>query len=59
LLFKIYADIDVWILKLMLKPLDEFVNIVKALEPTLGHKSEDIPCQPNPLLETEPALKAE
>ena len=36
LLFKIYADIDVFDLELNTKNVDEFVNIVKALEPTFG-----------------------
>jgi len=36
LLFKIYADIDVFDLELNAKNVDEFVNIVKALEPTFG-----------------------
>ncbi|MFN0293771.1 NADP-dependent malic enzyme [Pedobacter helvus] len=36
LLFKIFADIDVFDLELDTKNVDEFVNIVKALEPTFG-----------------------
>ncbi|WP_462264358.1 NADP-dependent malic enzyme [Mucilaginibacter sp.] len=36
LLFKIYADIDVFDLELNTKSVDEFVTIVKALEPTFG-----------------------
>eukprot|EP01118_Nematostelium_gracile_P012401 TRINITY_DN4528_c0_g2_i1.p2 TRINITY_DN4528_c0_g2~~TRINITY_DN4528_c0_g2_i1.p2 ORF type:complete len:764 (-),score=199.69 TRINITY_DN4528_c0_g2_i1:3292-5583(-) len=36
LLFKIFADIDVFDLELNTKNIDEFVNIVKALEPTFG-----------------------
>jgi malate dehydrogenase (oxaloacetate-decarboxylating)(NADP+) len=36
LLFKIFADIDVFDLELDTKSVDEFVNIVKALEPTFG-----------------------
>src|ERR1700754_1748113 len=36
LLFKIYADIDVFDLELNAKSVDEFVTIVKALEPTFG-----------------------
>ncbi|MDB5286041.1 MAG: malic enzyme [Mucilaginibacter sp.] len=36
LLFKIYADIDVFDLEINAKTVDEFVNIVKALEPTFG-----------------------
>ncbi|RYF25013.1 MAG: NADP-dependent malic enzyme [Flavobacteriales bacterium] len=36
LLFKIFADIDVFDLELDAKNVDDFVNIVKALEPTFG-----------------------
>ncbi|RYZ17734.1 MAG: NADP-dependent malic enzyme, partial [Sphingobacteriales bacterium] len=36
LLFKIYADIDVFDLELDTKNVDDFVKIVKALEPTFG-----------------------
>lgn len=36
LLFKIFADIDVFDLELNVTNVDEFVNIVKALEPTFG-----------------------
>jgi malate dehydrogenase (oxaloacetate-decarboxylating)(NADP+) len=36
ILFKIFADIDVFDLELDTKSIDEFVNIVKALEPTFG-----------------------
>ncbi|NEU10212.1 NADP-dependent malic enzyme [Flavihumibacter sp. R14] len=36
ILFKIFADIDVFDLELDTKNIDEFVNIVKALEPTFG-----------------------
>lgn len=36
LLFKIFADIDVFDLELNTKDVDEFVTIVKALEPTFG-----------------------
>ncbi|WP_353131916.1 NADP-dependent malic enzyme [Pseudopedobacter sp.] len=36
LLFKIFADIDVFDLELDVKNVNEFVNIVKALEPTFG-----------------------
>src|SRR6266478_683008 len=36
LLFKIYADIDVFDLEVNAKTVDEFVNIVRALEPTFG-----------------------
>ncbi|WP_437920992.1 NADP-dependent malic enzyme [Sphingobacterium sp. LRF_L2] len=36
LLFKIFADIDVFDIELDTKNVDEFVKIVKALEPTFG-----------------------
>ena len=36
ILFKIFADIDVFDLELNAKGIDEFVTIVKALEPTFG-----------------------
>ncbi len=36
LLFKIFADIDVFDIELNSKGIDEFVNVVKALEPTFG-----------------------
>lgn len=36
LLFKIFADIDVFDLELQTDNIDEFVNVVKALEPTFG-----------------------
>lgn len=36
LLFKIFADIDVFDLELDTKNVDEFVSIVRALEPTFG-----------------------
>src|SRR5580693_648115 len=36
LLFKIYADIDVFDLEVNAKTVDEFVAIVKSLEPTFG-----------------------
>lgn len=36
LLFKIYADIDVFDIELNATSVDEFVNVVKALEPTFG-----------------------
>jgi malate dehydrogenase (oxaloacetate-decarboxylating)(NADP+) len=35
-LFKIFADIDVFDIELNTKNVDEFVNVVKALEPTFG-----------------------
>jgi len=36
LLFKIYADIDVFDIELNARGIDEFVAVVKALEPTFG-----------------------
>jgi malate dehydrogenase (oxaloacetate-decarboxylating)(NADP+) len=36
LLFKIFADIDVFDIELNANGIDEFVNVVKALEPTFG-----------------------
>src|SRR6185295_127253 len=36
LLFKIYADIDVFDIELNVRDIDEFVKVVKALEPTFG-----------------------
>ena len=36
LLFKIFADIDVFDIELDTKNIDEFINTVKALEPTFG-----------------------
>lgn len=36
LLFKIFADIDVFDIELNTKDIDSFVNVVKALEPTFG-----------------------
>lgn len=58
LLFKIFADIDVFDLELDTKNVDEFVRIVKALEPTFGGINlEDISA---PLcFEIEQRLKAE
>lgn len=58
LLFKIYADIDVFDLELNAKTVDEFVNIVKALEPTFGGVNlEDISAPT--CFEIERRLKAE
>jgi malate dehydrogenase (oxaloacetate-decarboxylating)(NADP+) len=58
LLFKIYADIDVFDLELNAKTVDEFVNIVKALEPTFGGINlEDISAPT--CFEIERRLKAE
>ncbi|MGN6567311.1 MAG: NADP-dependent malic enzyme [Flavipsychrobacter sp.] len=36
LLFKIFADIDVFDIELKAREIDEFVTVVKALEPTFG-----------------------
>ncbi|RCH54661.1 NADP-dependent malic enzyme [Mucilaginibacter hurinus] len=58
LLFKIYADIDVFDLELNTTDVDEFVNIVKALEPTFGGVNlEDISAPT--CFEIERRLKAE
>lgn len=58
LLFKIFADIDVFDLELDTKNVDEFVNIVKALEPTFGGINlEDIKAPE--CFEIEKRLKAE
>lgn len=58
LLFKIYADIDVFDLEINAKTVDEFVNIVKALEPTFGGINlEDISAPT--CFEIETRLKAE
>lgn len=58
LLFKIYADIDVFDLELNAKSVDEFVTIVKALEPTFGGVNlEDISAPT--CFEIERRLKAE
>ncbi len=58
LLFKIYADIDVFDLELNAKTVDEFVAIVKALEPTFGGINlEDISAPT--CFEIERRLKAE
>jgi malate dehydrogenase (oxaloacetate-decarboxylating)(NADP+) len=58
LLFKIYADIDVFDLEINAKTVDEFVNIVKALEPTFGGINlEDISAPT--CFEIERRLKAE
>lgn len=57
-LFKIYADIDVFDLEVNAKTVDEFVNIVKALEPTFGGINlEDISAPT--CFEIERRLKAE
>ncbi|OCX50729.1 malic enzyme [Mucilaginibacter sp. PPCGB 2223] len=58
LLFKIYADIDVFDLELNTTDVDEFVRIVKALEPTFGGINlEDISAPT--CFEIERRLKAE
>ncbi len=58
LLFKIYADIDVFDLELNVTDVDEFVKIVKALEPTFGGINlEDISAPT--CFEIERRLKAE
>lgn len=58
LLFKIFADIDVFDLELDAKTVDEFVSIVKALEPTFGGVNlEDIKAPES--FEIEERLKAE
>jgi malate dehydrogenase (oxaloacetate-decarboxylating)(NADP+) len=36
ILFKIFADIDVFDIELNTKDIDEFIDVVKALEPTFG-----------------------
>lgn len=58
LLFKIFADIDVFDIELDTKNVDEFVAIVKALEPTFGGVNlEDIKAPE--CFEIERRLKAE
>jgi malate dehydrogenase (oxaloacetate-decarboxylating)(NADP+) len=58
LLFKIYADIDVFDLEVNTTDVDEFVKIVKALEPTFGGINlEDISAPT--CFEIERRLKAE
>ncbi len=58
ILFKIFSDIDVFDLELNTKNVDEFVNIVKALEPTFGGVNlEDIKAPE--CFEIERRLKAE
>lgn len=58
LLFKIFADIDVFDLELNTKNIDEFVNTVKILEPTFGGINlEDIKAPE--CFEIETRLKAE
>lgn len=58
LLFKIYADIDVFDLEVNAKTVDEFVNIVKALEPTFGGINLEDIAAPD-CFEIERRLKAE
>lgn len=58
LLFKIFADVDVFDLEIKSKNIDEFVNIVKSLEPTFGGINlEDIKAPE--CFEIEARLKAE
>lgn len=58
LLFKIFADIDVFDIELDTKDVDEFVRIVKAMEPTFGGINlEDIKAPE--CFEIERRLKAE
>ena len=58
LLFKIYADIDVFDIELDTKDVDEFVRMVKILEPTFGGVNlEDIKAPE--CFEIEERLKAE
>ncbi|GGH22130.1 NADP-dependent malic enzyme [Sphingobacterium alkalisoli] len=58
LLFKIFADIDVFDIELDTKNVDDFVNIVKAMEPTFGGINlEDIKAPE--CFEIERRLKAE
>ena len=58
LLFKIYADIDVFDLEVNAKTPDEFVAIVKALEPTFGGINLEDISAPS-CFEIERRLKAE
>jgi len=58
LLFKIFADIDVFDIELNVTDIDEFVKVVKALEPTFGGINlEDIKAPE--CFEIETRLKAE
>lgn len=57
-LFKIFADIDVFDIELNVKEVDEFIRVVKALEPTFGGINlEDIKAPE--CFEIERRLKAE
>src|ERR1700761_7434979 len=58
LLFKIYADIDVFDLEVKAKSIDEFINIVKSLEPTFGGINLEDISAPS-CFEIERRLKAE
>jgi malate dehydrogenase (oxaloacetate-decarboxylating)(NADP+) len=58
LLFKIYADIDVFDLEVNATTVDEFVNIVKSLEPTFGGINLEDISAPS-CFEIERRLKAE
>jgi malate dehydrogenase (oxaloacetate-decarboxylating)(NADP+) len=58
LLFKIYADIDVFDIEVKTKDIEEFINVVKNLEPTFGGINlEDIKAPE--CFEIETRLKAE
>ena len=58
ILFKIFADIDVFDIELNCKSIDDFVNTVKAMEPTFGGINlEDIKAPES--FEIEERLKAE
>ncbi|HVW12941.1 MAG TPA: NADP-dependent malic enzyme [Mucilaginibacter sp.] len=58
ILFKIYADIDVFDLEVNAKNVDEFVTIVKSLEPTFGGINLEDISAPS-CFEIERRLKAE
>jgi malate dehydrogenase (oxaloacetate-decarboxylating)(NADP+) len=58
LLFKIFADIDVFDIEVKPKTIDEFVTVVKALEPTFGGINLEDIAAPE-CFEIEKRLKAE
>lgn len=58
LLFKIFADIDVFDIEVTPKTIDEFVTVVKALEPTFGGINLEDIAAPE-CFEIEKRLKAE
>ena len=58
LLFKIYADIDVFDIELNVREIDDFVRVVKALEPTFGGINLEAIKAPE-CFEIEKRLKAE